>query len=134
MKWAYQDPERGWARPSHSTATRRVWHFWVWMPLCDLGYRWLTFQGSPNGVGTGYFLAQHKNQLGGNKVVSRITIFRADADDQPCLVFWVADRPETPVEGGAIETSGAGNVESRVVRRSADSRSVVREHVFRAKL
>jgi hypothetical protein len=25
--------------------------------------------GSPNGVGAGYFLAQHKAQLGGNKFV-----------------------------------------------------------------
>jgi hypothetical protein len=34
--------------------------------------------GSPNGLAVGYFLAQHKRQLGG-KYVSKINVFKAVA-------------------------------------------------------
>lgn len=110
----------------------------------------------------GYFLAQHKARLGANKVVTKITIFRADAIAKPCILFEVGDVP-TPgskpggsegmagensdavehgngeeVEQGNSEGSDAGHqnggVESRLVRRSKDGKSLVREHVFRAKL
>jgi hypothetical protein len=60
-------------------------------------------------------------------VVTKFTVFRLDTDgDLPCLVFWVADRLQAADESVAVE--------SVVVRRAGDGKSVVREHVFRAKL
>lgn len=32
---------------------------------------------SPTGIAAGFFLAQHKRQLGGNKVIDRVTVFRS---------------------------------------------------------
>jgi hypothetical protein len=33
---------------------------------------------SPNGIAAGFFLAQHKRRLGGNKVIDRATVFRSE--------------------------------------------------------
>ena len=47
--------------------------------------------GSPNGIAAGFFLAQHKRQLGGNKVIDRVTVFRSEQyGSLPNLLFWVA--------------------------------------------
>ena len=56
--------------------------------------------GSPNGAAFGYFLMQHKLELG-PKRISRITIFRDEVDApnnwvDPNLVFHVDDAPEPP--------------------------------------
>ncbi|KAJ4376870.1 hypothetical protein N0V86_006306 [Didymella sp. IMI 355093] len=48
--------------------------------------------GSPNGLGVGYFLAQHKHKLG-NKSVERTTVFRPDKGMMPYLLFWIEDAP-----------------------------------------
>ncbi|KAJ8112784.1 hypothetical protein OPT61_g4923 [Boeremia exigua] len=48
--------------------------------------------GSPNGLGVGYFLAQHKHRLG-NKAVDKVTVFRPDRGMMPYLLFWIEDAP-----------------------------------------
>ena len=51
--------------------------------------------GSPNGAAFAYFLMQHKAQLG-RKTITKVTVFRAETDDEmafvdPNLVFHVED-------------------------------------------
>lgn len=51
--------------------------------------------GSPNGAAFAYFLMQHKRELG-MKTIQRITVFKAETEDDialvdPYLVFHVAD-------------------------------------------
>jgi hypothetical protein len=46
--------------------------------------------GSPNGLAAGFFLAQHKQQLGGNRMVDKITVFRSEQHGALAnLLFWV---------------------------------------------
>ncbi|OAL46996.1 hypothetical protein IQ07DRAFT_479568, partial [Pyrenochaeta sp. DS3sAY3a] len=46
--------------------------------------------GAPNSLGAALFLAQHKRQLGANKYIYAITIFREDATHvMPNLLYWV---------------------------------------------
>ncbi|KAI4645727.1 hypothetical protein J4E93_005305 [Alternaria ventricosa] len=105
----------------------------------------LVLIGSPNGLGAGYFLLQHKRQLGGANFIYKITIFRNDGDefdDEPNLIFHVDKN--TPPMPDVHDTPGApekpaekGNAavrEGRVVRRSRDGKDLVREHVVWAKL
>jgi hypothetical protein len=103
-----------------------------------------TDTGSKNGIAVGYFLAQHKQQLG-DKYVTKITLFQEEGDGAPHMLFWVADSPPNPPplpelrppQDDPMDTDpGNSGVmsESRVVRRSADKKSVLREHVFRARL
>ena len=72
------------------------------------GYAALTdyTAGSPSGIAVGFFLAQHKHQLRGNKMISMITAFKARQpitdDEYPTLIFWVKDAPNLYGEiGGA---------------------------------
>lgn len=97
--------------------------------------------GTANGLAVGYFLAQHKAQLG-LKHVSKITIFTNDADPpgSPNMLFWVEDAPtpeETKPEEDPMDT-GPGHMarisKSQVLKRSRDGRNFAREHVFYAKL
>ncbi|EDU42564.1 conserved hypothetical protein [Pyrenophora tritici-repentis Pt-1C-BFP] len=90
--------------------------------------------GTPNGIGAGFFLAQHKHQLGGNKMIYKITVFKAfqpvTEDDSINLIFWVKDsgfingRADVGVVGKNIFEK------SKVVKRSADGRNFVREHTI----
>lgn len=86
--------------------------------------------GSPNGQAAAYFLAQHKRQLGGNKVIDRVTVFRPDRGIMPYLLFWVEDAPNGPhtftVETGAWDARD--DLEPRMVKQSADGRNVEREY------
>jgi hypothetical protein len=93
-------------------------------------------QGSPNGLAAGYFLLQHKRQLGGNKYISKIRVFRKDDDNnpKPNLLFYVDDQAPPDPKTLKREDRGREEVESRVVGRSKDGTSLVREHVFRARL
>lgn len=96
--------------------------------------------GSQNGIGSAYFLAQHKNQLGGNKYIDKITIVGAGNDDggSPNMIFWVKDAPNPPVPPETeMEASGKSAVDaslSQVVHRGVNDRSFLRSHIFRAKL
>ncbi|KAJ4344056.1 Mitochondrial import inner membrane translocase subunit tim8 [Ascochyta clinopodiicola] len=47
--------------------------------------------GSPVGRWAGYFLIQHKRQLGGDKVIDKVRVFRSEkAGSLPYLLFYVA--------------------------------------------
>ncbi|KAH7079666.1 hypothetical protein FB567DRAFT_501906 [Paraphoma chrysanthemicola] len=99
--------------------------------------------GSPNDIAAGYFLAQHKRQLGGNKIIYTITVFRVKADDfLPNIIFWVKDgpgqnwgpsappnpfAPDRPGGGGGVE--GGGRNETGEERREVDWRGIVEERV-----
>jgi hypothetical protein len=99
--------------------------------------------GSPNGLAVGYFLLQHKRQLG-IKNIWNVVVFGGDgpAKDDVNLMFYVdpTPAPEEEIPGvSKDDTKTHGNVakgglESTVVKRSADGKSILREHVFRAKL
>ncbi|KAH7410129.1 hypothetical protein DE146DRAFT_751841 [Phaeosphaeria sp. MPI-PUGE-AT-0046c] len=98
--------------------------------------------GSPNGATVGFFLAQHKQQLG-NKYVPRITAFMSEGDIWVLnLLMWIEDAPTPPPPPpppmgltGPGGSAHMGNVsESRVVKRSADGRNILREHIIHAKL
>jgi hypothetical protein len=53
--------------------------------------------GSPNGRAHGYFLAQHKRQLGGNMYISRIQVFHGDSEPlTPNMVLYV-EQPKPPI-------------------------------------
>jgi hypothetical protein len=81
--------------------------------------------GSPVGRWAGYFLMQHKRQLGGNKQISKVRVFKSEKEGSwPYFLFYV--------EGGDARGDGQGEV--RVLERSFDGRSVVREHVLRGRL
>ncbi|KAH7071431.1 hypothetical protein BKA63DRAFT_605467 [Paraphoma chrysanthemicola] len=93
--------------------------------------------GSPNGLAAGFFLAQHKTQLG-EKLISKITVFRSDTEHSlPNLLFWVVDALESDDDE---EEDDPGWIDSDLemvdakVKRSRDGKRVVREHVFRARL
>jgi hypothetical protein len=91
--------------------------------------------GSPNGLIAGNFLAQHKRQLGGKKVISKITIFEGDdMGGYWHLLFWVADRPESEALEAPVGSETGITVERKVVERSHDDKNIVREHVFKARL
>ncbi|KAL1601929.1 Mitochondrial import inner membrane translocase subunit tim8 [Nothophoma quercina] len=96
--------------------------------------------GSPNGIAVGYFLAQHKNQLGGNKYVTKAQVWADQLGSTPSIIFYVANAPAQPPEEPDEDiwntrrsldgTQGLGNA----VKRSADGKNVIREHIILAKL
>lgn len=57
----------------------------------------LTLTGSPNGLAVGYFLAQHKQQLGGTKFVWKVRVFRDKMSWTPNLLFYI-DTGSPPVK------------------------------------
>ncbi|KAF2832314.1 hypothetical protein CC86DRAFT_366145 [Ophiobolus disseminans] len=92
--------------------------------------------GTPNGGASGYFLAQHKQQLG-NMFIAGVRVFLGTTyPNQPSMVFYV--QQELPQKPGAARerTSPAHGLmdESSVVRVENNGTSMLREHVFRAKL
>lgn len=50
--------------------------------------------GSANGIAIGYFLSQHKVQLGGNKYVYQVQVYAENEGGYPYMVFHVKDAPE----------------------------------------
>jgi hypothetical protein len=104
--------------------------------------------GSPNGIAAGFFLAQHKRQLGNNKMISKITVFKAlqpvTNDDFPTIIFWVQDARSIYGDVDGAQTANVSNVvgidtvegmeEPKVLRRSADGKNVLRKHVVRGEL
>lgn len=93
--------------------------------------------GSPNGVAAGYFLAQHKRQLGGNKYIPRIKAFCNDGDFTTTqLLFYVEDAPPPPPPPESSRNTQAEETGllAEIKRSSVDGKNIVRSHVFRAKL
>ena len=91
--------------------------------------------GSPNGVAAGYFLAQHKTQLGGNKYVYQVTVWD-DREGDTQMMFWVKTAPLPPAEEMEQDRSRTPTPEQEggFIKRSMDGRNFVREHVVLAKL
>ena len=87
--------------------------------------------GSPNGRAAGYLLAQHKAQLGRDKYISKITMFRPDPlGKRANLIFWVDDVPKpTPQIEEPEGWSSRARIKARSLGRCNDSENGVREHV-----
>lgn len=101
--------------------------------------------GSPKGLAAGYFLLQHKRQLG-IKNIWNVVVFRNDGqssrdinlmfygDPNPSPEEEVPEVPEGPGDNKDNHATAAQhNIQSSVVKRSADGMSFVRERVFQAK-
>lgn len=88
-------------------------------------------------MAAGYFLAQHKTQLGGNKYVYQATVWK-DRDGDLQMIFWVktAPPPSGNIDGDKTSMSLSGGVDTinEVVKRSADGKNVIRRHVVCARL
>lgn len=93
--------------------------------------------GSPVGRWAGYFLMQHKRQLGGSKWISKVRVFKSEkAGSLPYLLFYVEGPVETKSKAGGENRSERRNdsVYEGVVGSSHDGKSVVREHMYHARL
>ncbi|KAF1915344.1 hypothetical protein BDU57DRAFT_518268 [Ampelomyces quisqualis] len=96
--------------------------------------------GSPVGRWAGYFLMQHKRQLGGSKYISKVRVFKSEKPGSlPYFLFYV-EGPDAEIKlvTGAetsqlTENTRNSSVESRLVKMSTDSKSVVKQHFFHAK-
>ncbi|KAH6060440.1 hypothetical protein HBI67_137360 [Parastagonospora nodorum] len=85
--------------------------------------------GCHNGLAAGYFLLQHKRQLGGAKYIWKVVVFKSDPGELQLLFYVDADaHPEKR------RADKAGAVRSTAVGKGASRTSYVREHIFRARL
>ncbi|EUC47215.1 hypothetical protein COCMIDRAFT_24834 [Bipolaris oryzae ATCC 44560] len=89
--------------------------------------------GSPVGRWAGYFLMQHKRQLGGNKYISNVRVFKSEKEGSwPYFLFYVEGPSIAPIWKRSTSTDSVeGSVDTapKVIMRSEDGRNVVREHV-----
>lgn len=90
---------------------------------------------------------QHKKQLGGNKFISKVRVFRPDQGSLPYMLFYAdglepEPSPSPQEESQARATREAADihenedkvfsqVEERIVKQSKDGRNIQREHIFR---
>jgi hypothetical protein len=89
--------------------------------------------GSPVGRWAGYFLMQHKRQLGGNKYISKMRVFKSEKEGSwPYFLFYVDSAVDPEVGANLVEVVSVYD-QTRVVRRSEDGERVVREHVLRTR-
>ncbi|USP73066.1 uncharacterized protein yc1106_00340 [Curvularia clavata] len=106
--------------------------------------------GSPNGLAAGYFLAQHKKEMGGNKYISHIIVFNEeDLIGFPHMFFKVEWAPNPPPPPPPPPPPGQFQARSvpedvaeeqrrhpskmktgRVLESSPDGRQMRREHVI----
>ncbi len=81
-------------------------------------------------------VVQHKDQLGGNKYVDKVTVWK-DASGDEQMMFWVSDAPPSPHGGDTSHDDGIADSFGKageIVRRSDDGRRIIREHRIFAKL
>ncbi|OAL51078.1 hypothetical protein IQ07DRAFT_586641 [Pyrenochaeta sp. DS3sAY3a] len=89
--------------------------------------------GSPVGRWGGYFLIQHKRQLGGDKYISKVRVFAsAKYGDLPYLLFYVSS-PAVALASGLDTESDQLEVEE-ILKRKSVQRNIIREHIMRPKL
>ncbi|KAI8933188.1 hypothetical protein NX059_009826 [Plenodomus lindquistii] len=114
----------------------------------------LALIGSPNGLGAGYFLLQHKRQLGGAKFIGKIRVLKGDDDfesEDPNIIFYVnGNAPpmgnerlssfklrESENESRGLRIAEVKRNDSwsapRVVKRSENGKALIREHMLMAK-
>jgi hypothetical protein len=95
-------------------------------------------QGSPNGRAVGYFLAQHKAQIGGNRYVRSIHAFLSRAESVlPNLAFhvdWAPNPPPEPPTDPINVLIPPPRQGGKVVGRSDDGKHILREHLLQAEL
>jgi hypothetical protein len=95
--------------------------------------------GSPVGRWAGYFLMQHKTQLGANKFINKVRVFKPDQGSLPYMLFYV-ETPAPPKPPPGLEVRhrvvdvGNDSVFREIREWRKDGRSVVREHVLRVKV
>jgi hypothetical protein len=78
----------------------------------------------------GYLLLQHKDQLGGNRYIEKVRLFKPPGASLPYLLFYVAKEPAT---GQASLTEAEAQAEKdslRVAGRETGGKNFVREHVI----
>ncbi|KAF2014147.1 hypothetical protein BU24DRAFT_492854 [Aaosphaeria arxii CBS 175.79] len=61
---------------------------WPGVSFSSMSEQGRALLGSPNGIGLGYLLVQHKAQLG-NKYVTRIDVFAPDEGANPTMIFHI---------------------------------------------
>lgn len=88
--------------------------------------------GSPVGRWAGYFLMQHKRQLGGNKYIANVRVFKSEKEGSwPYFLFYVVGPGIAPIwkrNAGLDTTEGYVDAGPKVIMRNEDGRNVVREH------
>ncbi|KAF2848992.1 hypothetical protein T440DRAFT_143734 [Plenodomus tracheiphilus IPT5] len=95
--------------------------------------------GSPVGRWAGYFLMQHKTQLGGNCFISKVRVFKnEETGSLAYLCFYVDPTPAsgsdlseraTLADDVSIQTKALSD-SPRLVQMSADGKSMLREHAI----
>lgn len=66
--------------------------------------------GAPVGRWAGYFLMQHKRQLGGNKFISKVRVFTSDKEGSfPYILYYVDGATELPGMGEVLPPDCAEN-------------------------
>ncbi|KAI5373633.1 hypothetical protein J4E82_007681 [Alternaria postmessia] len=86
--------------------------------------------GSPVGRWAGYLLLQHKDQLGGNRYIEKVRLFKPPGASLPYLLFYVA---KEPAAGQASLTEAEAQAEKgslRVARREMGGKNFLRKHVI----
>jgi hypothetical protein len=86
--------------------------------------------GSPVGRWAGYLLLQHKEELGGNRYIEKVRVFKPPGASLPYLLFYVAKDPWV----GDVKPAAGGVVDERnlraVVGTNEGVKNVVRQHVI----
>jgi len=78
----------------------------------------------------GYLLLQHKDQLGGNRYIEKVRLFKPPGASLPYLLFYVAKEPAV---GQASLTEAEAQAEKgslRVAGREMGGKNFLREHVI----
>jgi hypothetical protein len=78
----------------------------------------------------GYLLLQHKDQLGGNRYIEKVRLFKPPGASLPYLLFYVA---KESAAGQASLTEAEAQAEKdslRVAGRETGGKNFVREHVI----
>lgn len=70
-------------------------------------------QGSPNGIAAGYFLAQHKAEIGTNKYVYQIQIFAPEWGGGLSMILHVTDAPAPTSDNIAGERRRSNGLKGR---------------------
>ena len=77
---------------------------------------------------------QHKRQLGGNKWISKVRVFKSEkADSWPYFLFYVDGARASRTGADKMEVAGVYD-RPRLVRRSEDGKHIVREYVVRTRI
>ncbi|KAI4640243.1 uncharacterized protein J4E79_011824 [Alternaria viburni] len=98
----------------------------------------LAILGSPVGRWAGYLLLQHKDQLGGNRYIEKVRLFKPPGASLPYLLFYVAKDPWVgevkPVAAKMVSGMNVTNAlemddDAKNVVRREDEKNLIRQHV-----